>query len=269
MKKYLLFFVGVCMAMNANAGVVLSDTSVSDGDYVQEESYSSSTGNNYYRGDLLSTDSSDPLFLVADNSFLSNTGVFYFDDIMNFGQSLAYGVNRVLAIYANANYQLDFRHDRGNGFAATEFGGIYRMNEGDGPLQLMSDLIFGFRGGGSSHVKTPIYAKSSYFAGLRFGHQFTAVTLASTVKSTWVFDDTRGLSYINFMPEMYFRFKYDLRASIGADFRKSTNKYLLSNQEWMNFKLIRQFGNTQYVANLGYEFEEEEYKVGMDIKILF
>lgn len=266
MKKYLLAFMGLFMVLDANAaGVVLSDTDAS-GD-VQAES------NNYYSGgyvqDILSTDSSDPLFLVADNSFLSDTSVYYMDNTLTLGQYIGYGINRIFVLHANINYQFDFQHEKGNGFSATEFGGTYRMNEGTGPMQIISDALFGVKVGGSSHVRTPGYARSTYYAGLRFGRQFTAVTLAGTVKSTWIFDDARGLSYIDFIPEMYFRFKYDLRAGIGADFRKSTNPYLLPNQEWLNFKLLRQFGNTQYVGHVDYEFEEEEFRFGMDVKILF
>ena len=89
------------------------------------------------------------------------------------------------------------------------------------------------------------------------------------MKSTWVFDDTRGLSYIDFMPDLYFRLQYDWRAGIGADFRRSTNERLLPNQEWIDLRLVRQFGNTQYVGHFDYEFEAEEVKVGFDVKILF
>ena len=79
----------------------------------------------------------------------------------------------------------------------------------------------------------------------------------------------RGLSYLDFIPEAYFRFKYDWRAGIGLDFRKSTNTQFLPNQEWLNLKLLRQYGNTQYVAKMDYEFEKTEFQFGFDVKILF
>ena len=134
---------------------------------------------------------------------------------------------------------------------------------------IISDALFGLKLWGSSHVRTPEYADSSYYAGLRFGRQYTGVTLAGTVKSTWVFDDTRGLSYIDFIPEAYFRFKYDWHGGIGFDFRKSTNPHLLDNQEWLNLKLLRQYGNTQYVGRFDYEFDSGEVQVGANVKILF
>ena len=93
--------------------------------------------------------------------------------------------------------------------------------------------------------------------------------LDGTVKSTWVFDGNRGVSYIDFIPEAYFRFKYDWRAGLGFDIRRSTNEHLLNNQEWLNLKLLRQYGNTQYVGRFDYEFESNEIQIGFDLKILF
>ena len=84
-----------------------------------------------------------------------------------------------------------------------------------------------------------------------------------------MFDDNRGLSYIDFIPEAYFRFMYDWRAGVGLDIRKSTNPHLLGNQEWLNLKFVKQFGNTQYVGRFDYEFETSEILFGANIKILF
>jgi hypothetical protein len=167
------------------------------------------------------------------------------------------------------HYQIDFSGHHENGFSATEIGGTYRMSHGFNRSHLISDALFGLKLWGSSHVRTPEYADSSYYAGLRIGRQYTGVTLAGTVKSTWVFDNTRGLSYIDFIPEAYFRFRYDWHAGIGLDFRKSTNPHLLDNQEWLNLKLLRQYGNTQYVGRFDYEFGSGEVQVGANVKILF
>ena len=157
-----------------------------------------------------------------------------------------------------------------NGFSSTEFGGIYRMSNGlNNSAHIISDALFGLKLWGSSRVRTPEYADSTYYAGIRFGRQYAGVTLAGTIKSTWVFDDTRGLSYLDFAPEAYFRFQYDWRAGIGFDIRKSTNTHLLKNQEWLNLKLLRQYGNTQYVGRVDYEFEDNEFQFGADLKILF
>lgn len=278
MKKICVSLVAVCFGFNAYCeSVVLSEASVEDyDDSVVEESIgtynslSSGTENKTVTiKDILAKDTSDPLFLTADNHFLSDTFLYFVDEKMRLGQYLDYGINDNLVLHANILYQWDFSGRDENGFSATEFGGVYRMNHGDGESRIISDALFGLKLWGSSHVRTPEYADSSYYAGLRFGRRFTGVTLAGTVKSTWVFDNERGLSYLNFIPEAYFRFKYDWRGGIGLDFRKSTNKRLLDNQEWLNLKLVKQFGNTQYVGVFGYEFESSEVMGGLDIKILF
>ena len=74
----------VCIGFNAYCeGVVLSDTSVNDD--VTEESLGtynySSSGSDYKQitiEDILAKDTSDPLFLTADNHFLSDTFFFRF-----------------------------------------------------------------------------------------------------------------------------------------------------------------------------------------------
>ena len=276
MKKCLLVLFGLGIGFNAyGEGVILSDSSVEEEDIVMEESLpvQSTTVDNYSgkitAHDLLSKDSSDPLFLTGDNQFLSDTYVSYVDRRLRFGQYFDYGINNNLVLHLNMLYQWDLSGHHENGFSSTEFGGVYRMNHGVGDSHIISDVLFGLKVWGSSHVRTPEYADSSYYAGLRFGRNFTGVTLAGTVKSTWVFDNARGLSYIDFIPEAYFRFKYDWRGGIGLNFRKSTNTHLLNNQEWLDLKLVKQFGNTQYVGRFDYEFETSEIQIGANIKILF
>lgn len=283
MKKYLLFLVCVCVGFSAHGeGVILSDTSVDDYDesvVIKEESFNSpktvyTTSQSYNQAQTvvkssLYNDTSDPLFLTPDNRFLSDTFVHFYDKKFRFGQYLDYGVNNNLVLHASMLYQWDLSGHKENGFSATEFGGVYRMNHGDGNTHVIADALFGLKLWGSSHVRTPEYADSSYYAGLRFGRQYTGLTLAGTVKSTWVFDGNRGVSYIDFIPEAYFRFKYDWRAGLGFDIRRSTNEHLLDNQEWLNLKLLRQYGNTQYVGRFDYEFESNEIQIGFDLKILF
>lgn len=290
-KKYLLLCGLLFVVTNAYAeGVVLSDTYVaeeetdvvtdeepfvapetSDMNTVSESKSSSYVGQQIKPAvkSTLANDSSDPLFLTPDNQFLSDTYIATFDKKLRFGQFVAYGINNNLVLHANMLYQWDLSGEHQNGFSSTELGGTYRMNHGSDANRIISDALFGLKVWGSSHVRTPEYADSSYYAGLRFGRQYTGLTLAGTVKSTWVFDDTRGLSYLDFIPEAYFRFKYDWRAGIGLDIRKSTNTQFLSDQEWLNFKLLRQYGNTQYVGKIDYEFENEEFQLGFDVKILF
>ena len=265
--------------MNAYAeGVVLSDTYVSDDDAISEEPFvapQSSSYNSYSQQtrsgvkNTLVNDSSDPLFLVPDDHFSTDTYINSYDEKLRLGQYIAYGVNKNFALHVNMLYQWDLSGHHENGFSSTEFGGTYRMSHGFNQSHIISDVLFGLKLWGSSRVRTPEYADSTYYAGLRIGRQYTGVTLAGTVKSTWVFDETRGLSYLDFMPEAYFRFMYDWRAGIGADFRKSTNTHLLKNQEWLNLKLVRQYGNTQYVGHIDYEFEDDEIQFGANLKILF
>ena len=285
MKKYLLFLCFCFGAVNAfGAGVVLSDTSVSESAVVEEPFSAPQTTNSYQSSqmdsvarqqilpaskNLISTDTSDPLFLLPDNQFLSDTYIFYLDRKLRAGESIGYGVNDNFVLHVNMHYQVDFSGNDEHGFSATEVGGTYRMNHGTGKSRIISDALFGLKAGGSSHVRTPEYADSSYYAGLRFGRQFLGLTLAGTVKSTWVFDEERGLSYLDFIPEAYFRFKYDWRAGLGFDIRRSTNKHLLENQAWLNTKLLRQYGNTQWVGHFDYEFNSGEVQIGADVKILF
>ena len=281
MKKNVLFLIAIFISIDANAaGVVLSDTAVDD-DYsvVEEESLGTtqSPSADAYVGEqirpasrnLLANDTSDPLFLVADNKFLSDTYLTYTDDKLRIGQYVGYGINHNLAVHVNMHYQIDFTHNDENGFSANEFGGTYRLNHGTNDSRIITDALFGLKLWGSSHVRTPEYADSSYFAGLRFGRQYTGLTLAGAVKSTWVFDDERGLSYIDFIPEVYFRFQYDWHGGFGVDVRRSTNTGLMDNQEWLNLKLLKQFGNTQYLGHFDYEFESHDIMVGLNVKILF
>ena len=281
MKKYLFLLAAVFGITSAyGEGVILSDTYVADEDndvataeepFVAPQttnSYNSQKSSQTVKNPLL-TDSSDPLFLVADNHFLTDTYITTVDEKIRFGEHISYGVTSDLVLDVNMLYQWDVSGRKESGFSSTEIGGIYRMNRGLDTNHIIYDALFGLKVGGSSHVRTPEYANSSYFAGLRLGRQFTGLTLSGTIKSTWVFDDTRGLSYIDFIPEAYFRFPDDFRAGLGFDIRKSTSPIYLRNQEWVNFKLLRQYGNTQYVGHIGYEFEKTEFQFGADVKILF
>lgn len=215
----------------------------------------------------LETDTSDPLFVLRDDAILSETDVSYGRDVFRLGQKMSYGLNDRLSVSGRVHYQVDFVGPE-DGFSSIDIGALYRMARAiDNDARLISDVLFGFKFAGSSRVRTPWFADSSYYAGLRFGRQWAGVSLAGTIKSTWIFDETRGMSYIDFIPESYFRLDENWRAGFGFTFRKSTNPDY--NQEWLNLKMVAQFGRTQYIGHFDYEFEDEEARVGAKINILF
>lgn len=218
---------------------------------------------------LLPLDTSDPLYMLGDGHLLSVSDITYGDDLLRLGQSFSYGLNNRLMVGANMHYQFDFVRDRKErGFSSIELDGIYRAGlPDDNSANVSTDILFGARFGGNRHVREPDFAKSSYFAGLRVGRQWAGLTLSGTVKSTWVFDDTRGVSYIDFMPETYFRVIYGWRAGIGFTARVATDPEF--DREWWKFKLVKQFGRTQYGAMYSYEYEEENSTVGLYVNILF
>lgn len=221
------------------------------------------------RANDLSRDTSDPLFLQAMEEVFTQTSVAYWDHTMRAGQSISYGMNNRLAVGANVHYQHHFNGEE-DGFSAIDFGAIYRMSEGIG---MISDVVFGFKVGGSSHVRTPYYADSTYYAGLRFGRQWAGMTLAMKIQSNWVFDDARGMSFIDFSPDAYFRIAPYWRFGTGGTIRKATNKDPYTgddyDQEWLHTKLVREYGRTQYIGHIDYEFESDEIQFGAKVNILF
>ena len=219
------------------------------------------------RADGLEYDTSDPLFMVAQNDLLTETTLTYWDNVLRLGETLSYGINNRLTISANAHYQQDFNGTE-DGFSSLDIGGVYRVGTAGGnSARIISDILFGLKVGGSSHVRTPYFADSTYYAGYRFGRQWTGVTLAATIKSSWIFDDVMGMAYIDFMPEAYFRIAQDWRMAANFMLRKATESAF--DQEWIGGKIIRQYGRTQYAGHLDYEFESDELQVGLDVNILF
>lgn len=217
--------------------------------------------------DGLETDTSDPLFILRDDAIMSESDVSYGRDVLRFGQKMSYGLNDRLSVSGLVHYQIDFAGDQ-DGFSSIDIGSAYRMARADdNDARLISDVLFGFRFAGSSRVRTPWFADSAYYAGLRFGRQWAGVSLAATIKSTWIFDDVRGMSYIDFIPESYFRLDPNWRAGAGLTLRKSTAPDY--NQEWINLKMVCQFGRTQWIGHFDYEFEHEEARIGAKVNILF
>lgn len=216
---------------------------------------------------VLDRDTSDPLYMLGFEDFLSETSLTYWDSILRLGQTVSYGLNNRLTIAANVHFQQDFDGTE-DGFSSIDLGGVYRVSTADGnSARIISDILFGLKFGGSSHVRTPYFADSTYYAGYRFGRQWAGLTLAATIKSSWIFDDVRGMAYIDFEPEAYFRVSQDWRLGTSFMIRKATNpKY---NQEWLGGKVIRQYGRTQYIGHLDYEFESDNFQIGAKVNILF
>ncbi len=217
--------------------------------------------------DVLARDTADPLYMLQDNAILSQTSLVYWDHILRLGQVASYGLNDRLSVSANIHYQEDFKDDE-DGFSAVDLGATYRMaTAADNSERIISDVMFGVKIGGSSHVRTPYFADSTYYAGLRFGRQWTGMTLAATIKSNWIFDDKRGMAYIDFMPEAYFRIAPDWRLGANFTWRKATNPDY--DQEWLGGKIVRQYGRTQYIGHIDYEFESDDVQAGVKVNILF
>ena len=211
----------------------------------------------------LEFDTSDPLYMPRAEEVLSESSATFGRDILRIGETLSYGLKDRLTISVNANYQVDFSGDS-DGFTSTTLGGVYRAGVSDA---LVSDVLFGFKIGGSRMVRTPWFADSTYYAGWRFGRQWAGMTLAATIQSNWIFDDTMGMSYIDFMPQAYFRLDADWRLGVDAIIRKATTPSF--NEEWFGMKLVRQFGRTQYMGHIDYEFEHDDVHLGAKVNILF
>ena len=215
----------------------------------------------------LQFDTSDPLYMLSTNEVLSETALTYWDNVLRLEETVSYGLNNRLAVGINVNFQQDFDGSE-DGFGAVDLGVAYRVGTADSnSARIISDVLFGLKFGGSSRVRTPDYADSTYYAGYRFGRQWAGVTLAATIKSSWIFDDDRGMAYIDFMPEAYFRIANDWRLGAQFTLRKATDSHY--NQEWLGGKIIKQYGRTQYGAHLDYEFESDDLQVGVNVNILF
>ena len=147
----------LCGITNAYAeGVVLSDTYVSDEEsvdvatdeepFVAPKTNSSNVSNSYTNTTVKNTlynDSSDPLFLLPDNRFLTDTYIHSYDEKLRFGQYIGYGINNNFVLHANMLYQWDLSGHHENGFSSTEFGGTYRMSHGFNKSHIISDALFG------------------------------------------------------------------------------------------------------------------------------
>ncbi len=208
-------------------------------------------------------DTEDPMFLPALGDVLSRTGLSYSDDVLKISERLSYGFSNKFSMGIGLHYQQDF-DGPADGFSNIDLFGTYRLS---GDTLWKSDVLFGIKVNGNDRVREPEFANTVYYAGLRVGRQWNAVTLAGTIKTSWIFDEVNGMAYIDLTPEAYFRITENWKAGLGADFRISTDP--MYDQEWLNTKILRQYGRTQYIGHFDYEFESEEFQVGAKVNILF
>jgi hypothetical protein len=206
-------------------------------------------------------DTEDPLYFEKANDLAVRGGAAFGDSILDIELQTAYGVNDLFVISADIRYQQDFNDRRNNdGFSHAGFGITYRMSADT----VISDVFAGvnFAGGavpGLDHV--------SYSGGLRIGRQWDTVTLSGMLKTSWIFDETDGMAWINLAPDAYFRITEDWRIGLGFDFRKATNPDF--DATTAGLRVVRQYGRTQYVGFGEYEFEHSDLRFGGRINVVF
>lgn len=217
-------------------------------------------------GDL-TVDTSDPLFMDGRGHVLSQTKLNYFETGLRLGQSLSIGFSDRFMMGANVHYQQDFSGSE-HGFSSVDIGGIYRIATADeNDNEMIYDVLAGLKLGGSTRVRTPDYADSTYYIGMRFGQQYNAVTLAGTIKSSWIFNKNHGIAFIDLVPAIYLRVHEDWRLGLNFALRKATDRQY--DEETVGAEIIREYGRTQYVAHFEYAFEDEDITAGMRVNILF
>lgn len=215
----------------------------------------------------LATDTSDPLFIQEQGHLLSQTGLDYFETGLRLGQYISFGVTNNLVVDGNLHYQQDFDGPE-DGFSSFDLGALYRIGTADDTSNIIYDVLFGLKFGGSHKVRSPDYADSTYYLGLRLGRQFEYVTLAATIKSSWIFKDSpRGMAFLDFVPEIYVRVTKDWRFGASFALRKATDEHF--DEETVGVKLVRQYGRTQYIGHFDYAFEDDEISAGARVNILF
>lgn len=219
-----------------------------------------------FSGDL-SVDSSDPLFMNGRGHVLSETDLSYFETGLRLGQSLSIGFSDRFVFGANVHYQQDFSGSE-HGFSSIDLGGMYRIATADeNDNEIMYDVLAGLKIGGSTRVRTPDYADSTYYIGMRFGQQYATVTLSGMIKSSWIFNKDHGIAFIDLVPSIYLRVNDDWRLGANFTLRKATDRQY--DEETVGTEIIREYGRTQYVGHFEYAFEDEDITAGLRVNILF
>lgn len=202
----------------------------------------------------------DPLYLADEKAFISKSTASFGDSILLASQKFSYGINGIMEFGADIKYQQDFNSEA-DGFSNIGLDLVYRLSNSE----IISDALFGLNFSKDSDV--PEFSHTIYSTGLRLGRQWSRLTLAGTIKSSWIFYETDGYAYIDLMPEAYFKFNQMWGAGLSLDVRKATSSSL--DRKWLEFKLTQKFGRTQYAEFIKYESETDEYTVGARINIVF
>jgi len=221
----------------------------------------------------LSKDVADPMFIEKLGEFTSQSSMD-FGNYFQFHQIASYGFSNRLSGAIDVRYRAGAENDR-NGFTNIGVMGTFRAGQGNTGA---TDILFGFGFGGQGVV--PHYSDEVYSVGLRTGRQWTAATLAMTIMTNWIFKDGEvvdingveriydgGIAYIDFTPEAYLRIKGDWSLGLGATIRKVTISSL--DQQWLNARFGKTFGQTGWFVNTAYEVQSQDIRAGVALNMLF
>ncbi|MCL2338950.1 MAG: hypothetical protein FWC51_03295 [Proteobacteria bacterium] len=252
----------LCAPTSANAAPSEESLYGTPGDSGNTQSRNSSRSSDDYTGpgNRIAMDTQDPMWLGDRWDILSKTYANYGNDILRVGEQLSVGLNHQFTLYGNIQYQADFNGTY-DGFSGPEVGGIYRFSE----TGVLSDLFAGVQLGGQ--VRVPAFATNVYYIGARVGKQWSWVTLAGILQTSWIFDETRGMAAIDLTPTAYFRLPWDWSAGVSLDLRKSTNPNY--DEQIAGGQIAKRYGRTMYVGLVQYAFENPEWRFGLQLNILF
>ncbi|MCL2748833.1 MAG: hypothetical protein FWE50_02040 [Alphaproteobacteria bacterium] len=206
-------------------------------------------------------DAEDPLYFERARDLTLRGGLSFGDSILGINARASYGINDIFVVGVDIRGQQDFDSDRDwSGLSHVGVNVMYRLSDST----IKSDIFAGVKFAGNAE---PSFSDTIYSAGFRLGRQWESITLAGLVKTSWIFDEVRGMAWINLVPEVYFRITENWRLGGWLDFQKVTDPNF--DQTWLGLKVVRQYGRTQYVAFGQYEFNESEFRFGGRVNVVF
>ena len=209
-------------------------------------------------------DVEDPMFFERATDLTSRSSLSGGNKALQLMQSFSYGVNNNMVVTGNVS----LRNNQGDHESGLSDVGLTVKYRSTGRRRAVKTDVFGginYAGAGAADL--PSYASTVYVLGARMGRQWTGMTLAATVQSSWIFDEENGMAYIDFSPEMYFRFNYGWSFGTNVVFRKATDPQY--DQRWAGTKIAKRYGRTVYVGSFDYEFENSEWKIGTRLNLMF